>query len=334
MNIAFYELEPWEQEHVKKALRGHKLSFYNSPLGMDNVRKDTELLGIFIYSEVTCALLDKMPKLKLIATMSTGFDHIDIAYARSKGVCVCNVPTYGENTVAEHTFALILALSRKMYPSIKRTHEMHSFETDASLRGFDLKGKTIGIVGCGNIGRHVLRIAKGFEMNVLVFDPHRDEALSKGMGFAYATLPGLLKNSDIVTLHVPLLPQTKHLLDKRAFRLMKQGAYLVNTARGGLVETQALLSALTSGKLGGAALDVLEEETSIKEEKQLLHTEFKNSVDLKAVLAGHMLMKMENVVLTPHNAFNSSEALLRIINTTLDNLKSYAKTGKTLNPVA
>jgi len=135
MNLAFYELEPWEQEHVRKALPGHRLSFFDGPLGAKNVDKKAEAIGIFIYSEATRKLINLMPRLKLIATLSTGFDHIDIAYAASKGIQVCNVPTYGENTVAEHTFALILSLSRKLYPSIKRTHEQHRFDTDASLRG-------------------------------------------------------------------------------------------------------------------------------------------------------------------------------------------------------
>ena len=333
MNLAFYELEPWEQEHVRKALPGHRLSFFDGPLGAKNVDKKAEAIGIFIYSEATRKLINLMPRLKLIATLSTGFDHIDIAYAASKGIQVCNVPTYGENTVAEHTFALILSLSRKLYPSIKRTHEQHRFDTDASLRGFDLKGRTLGVIGCGNIGRHVARIAKGFEMDVLVFDPHPKRELAKSLGFAYTSLPQLLKRADIVTLHVPLLPQTRHLIDKKKIAMMKPGAFLINTARGGLVDTNALLSALSSGRLAGAALDVLEEESSIKEEKQLLHSEFKKAADLKMVLAGHVLMKMDNVLITPHNAFNSGEALLRILNTTLDNIKSYLKSGKALNRV-
>src|SRR3989344_1470023 len=174
-SLAFFELENWEEKIVKQRLAGHKLQFFSRPLSKSNVNKVRNVNGIavFIYSKVTEALLQKLPKLKFIATMSTGFDHVDLAACRRRGIIVSNVPFYGENTVAEHTFALILALSRRILTAVESTRE-GNFELKRT-RGFDLKGKTIGIVGGGHIGMHVARIAAGFEMNVLVYDIKKDK---------------------------------------------------------------------------------------------------------------------------------------------------------------
>lgn len=327
MKIALFELEGWQKKEVKDELKGHKLIFLDEPLSEENIGKvkDAGALVFFIYSKANKKILDKLPNLKLITTMSTGFDHIDVKYCKKKGITVCNVPTYGENTVAEQTFSLILALSRKLYPSIKRTHENHSFETDKSLRGFDLKGRSMGIIGCGHIGQHVARIAVGFEMKVLVYDPHPDKKLAKRIGFTYVTLDGLFAQSDIISLHVPYNKYTHHLINKKTIKKMKDGVYIVNTARGGVIDTHALIEALKSGKIAGAGLDVLEGECDIKEEAELLTTKFKDSCDLQAMLEGHMLMKMDNVIITPHNAFNSKEALSRILHTTVENIEGFAK---------
>jgi D-lactate dehydrogenase len=303
-------------------LEGHALVFVDEVLQEKHVSRlqDIEVLAVFIYSQVSSTIIDALPRLKLIATMSTGFDHIDVAYCKKKGVKVCNVPTYGENTVAEHTFALILALSRRVYPSIKRTHEQHSFETDASLRGFDLKGRTLGLVGCGNIGKHVARIGVGLEMDVFVFDLVKDASLAKKIGFRYASLSQLWSTSDIISLHVPHNKKTHHLVDGKAIASMKDGVFLINTSRGSVIDTHALVKALRSGKVAGAGLDVLEEECAVKEEAALLTDEFKETCDMATILENHLLMKMDNVIITPHNAFNSSEALLRILETTLENI--------------
>ncbi len=334
MKIAFFELEKWEEEIVRKQLNGHSLTFSKEPLNAGNANKfrDVDAVAVFVFSHVDKKVLQKLPRLKFVTTMSTGFDHIDIKECKKRGVVVCNVPTYGENTVAEHAFALILALSRKLFPSIKRTHEEQRFESDETLRGFDLKGKTLGIVGCGNIGKHVARIANGFEMNVLVFDVNCDQNLARKIGFEYCSMDELLKKSDVITLHVPYNKHTHHLLDAKAFSKMKRGVYIVNTSRGAIIDTHALVKALESGKVAGAALDVLEEECEIKEEKTLLTEKFKTQCDLRTLLEDHLLMKMDNVIITPHNAFNSTEALERIIHTTIDNVKSFAA-GKPVNTV-
>ncbi|MBI3052339.1 hydroxyacid dehydrogenase [Candidatus Woesearchaeota archaeon] len=322
---AFFEVEDWEREHISKNLKGFSPVFFSGKIDGASLRKvrDAEVLAVFIYSKVDKSVLDSLPKLKLIATMSTGFDHIDLEECRKRKIVVCNVPNYGENTVAEHTFALILALSRKIVESVDRTRK-GDFSLEG-LRGFDLKGKTIGIVGMGSIGQHVARMARGFEMDVLAFDLNRDSGLAKNLGFRYADMAKLLKNSDLVTLHCPYNKATHHLINKSNINSMKKGSILINTARGGLVETEALIGGLSSGQLAAAGLDVLEEECEIKEEKQLLSAGFAQTCDLRTVLQNHMLQRMGNVIITPHNAFNSREALLRILDTTVENVSGYAR---------
>ena len=321
--IAFFELEKWEEEYVRKNLKGFKLKFFPETLSAENAKSasDCDAVAIFIYSKINAKILEKLPKLKMIATMSTGFDHIDLKECKNRKILVCNVPSYGENTVAEHTFALILALSRKIPESIERTKKA-DFSL-SGLRGFDLKGKTIGVIGTGKIGRHVVRIAKGFEMNILACDERKDVKFAKEYGFSYVPLATLLKKSDIISLHIPLTKETHHLINSRNINLIEKGAILFNTSRGGLIDTDALCSALDSGILKGAALDVLEEEGFIKEEKQLLSRAFPSEANLKTILKDHILLQKENVLITPHNAFNSSEALQRILDVTVSNAKSF-----------
>ena len=223
--IAFFELEQWEKEYFSKNLKNCQLKFIDDHLNENTVAeiKDFETIGIFIYSVVDKKLLEKLPNLKLIVTLSTGFDHIDLRECRNRKITICNVPHYGENTVAEHTFALILNLTRMIHKAYERTTR-GDFSLDG-LRGTDLQGKTIGVVGTGSIGQHVIRIAKGFEMNVAAFDKFPNPKLAKNLGFKYVGFDHLLKNSDIITLHVPCYKSTHHLISKKTISQMK----LVNT---------------------------------------------------------------------------------------------------------
>jgi len=323
--VAFFELEQWEREYFSKKLANCELKFIDDHLNEKNANeiKDFDAVGVFIYSIVDKKMLQKLSKLKLIVTLSTGFDHIDLKECRKRKITVCNVPHYGENTVAEHTFALILNLTRKIHKAYERTVK-GDFSLDG-LRGIDLQGKTIGVVGTGSIGQHVIRIAKGFEMNVIAYDKFKSLKLAKSLGFKYVSFDYLLKNSDITTLHVPYSKATHHLINKKAISKMKKGVLIINTARGGIIETEALLDGLQSGKIGGAGLDVLEGECFIKEERQILSRHFLKECDLKTVLRNHILLKQDNVIITPHNAFNSWEALHRILDTTTLNINSYLK---------
>ncbi len=332
LKIAFFEIEPWEIEYLKSQLKNFDLLFFEDKLDSKNLEKisNINILSPFIYSRINKKAINSLKSLKYITTRSTGFDHIDLKICEQKNILVSNVPTYGENTVAEHTFALILALSRKIYSSAERTKK-GDFSLK-NLKGFDLKGKTLGVVGIGNIGRHVVRIAKGFEMNVLAYDIQKDQKFAKKIGFKYVPLDYLFKNSDIITLHIPYNKATHHLVNLKNLKLFKKGCYLINTARGGVCDTTALLKGLKQGIFAGLGLDVLEEECFIKEERELLTSVFKKTCDLKTALENHILINQPNVIVTPHNAFNSQEALTRILDTTIENIKAFAK-GKLINLV-
>ncbi len=330
MKIVFFEVEDWEENYLKEKFKGSRLIFSRDILDEKNasIAENAEIISVFIYSKINTNTLDKLKKLKAIATRSTGFDHININECKKRKISVFNVPFYGENTVAEHTFALILDLSRKIHNSYERTTR-GNFSLEG-LRGFDLKGKTLGILGLGHIGIHVARIAKGFEMNVLAYDIRKNLKLAKKYGFKYSGFETLLKNSDIITVHCPYNKFTHHLLNKNNIHLIKKGAYLINTSRGGIIETKALVNALVKGNLAGVGLDVLEEESLIKEEVQLLSKNF-NKKNLENLLHNHLLLTFSNVIITPHNAFNSKEALIRIADTTIENIKSAILNKKNKN---
>ncbi len=336
MKIAFFEADAREEKYFRENLKlsgKHKAVYFKGELNERNVEKvkDVDVLVVFIHSSVNKEILKKMPKLKYITTMSTGFDHIDIAECKYLGIKISNVPFYGENTVAEHAFGLILTLSRKLYWAIERT-KRDDFSL-SGLEGFDLKGRTLGVIGPGHIGQHVIRMARGFEMKVLAYSPFVDKKLEKKLGFTYVSLNELLKKSDIITLHAPLNGDTRHMINMSNIKLIKRDAFLINTARGGLIETGALKYALDNGILAGAALDVLEGEDTIAEEAQLLKNGKKiNEEEWKTFIRNHLLLKDKNVVVTPHNAFYSREAVCRILDTTIDNISAFLK-GKVKNRV-
>ncbi len=240
------------------------------------------------------------------------------------------MPYYGENTVAEHTFALILNLTRKIHKAWERTRRLDF--SQAGLRGTDLRGKTLGVIGVGSIGKHVIRMANGFEMKIIAYDIFKNKRLAKELNFRYAGFDYLLKNSDIITLHCPYNSKTHHLINKNNINKIKKGALLINTARGALVETDALVKALDKSILSGAGLDVLEEECHVKEDHQVMSKNFPKKCDMHLILENHILAKKDNVIVTPHNAFNSVEALQRILGTTADNIKGFLK-RKVVNEV-
>lgn len=326
MNINFFEMQEWEKPIITKELKGHYINFNAEPLSQENISKaeGVEILSVFIYSKIDKQILDQLPDLKMIVTRSTGFDHINIKECDKRGIMVCNVPTYGENTVAEHTFALILDLSRNVHKAYMRISQ-DNFSIEG-LKGFDLKGKTLGVIGTGHIGSHVIKIARGFEMNVLAFDPHPNKTLAKKFAFIYTTFDKLLKESDIITIHVPFIKETHHLIDRHALSLMKPSALLINTSRGEIVDTKSLLESLKENKLAGAGLDVIEGEYLIKEEKQLLHSAAHlHAQKLREALQAYLLVHNEKVTFTPHIAFYSDEALRRILDCTLANIQSFIR---------
>lgn len=325
MRVAFFEIEDWERETLKMLEDQHRIVYFQEPLNADNVSEleHSEIISTFLGSKLSSELLQQLPKLQLIATRSTGFDHIDLDYCREHGISVCNVPTYGENTVAEHVFALLLSISHRLIDAVERTRKGDF--TSEGLRGFDLRGKTLGVIGTGNIGRCVISIASGFGIKVLAYDLKPDQEFARQLGFAYQDMYDVLAQADIVTLHVPASDATHHLLAGDEFAAMKDGAVLINTSRGTVVDVRALLHALTKGKLGAAGLDVLPEEPAIREEAELLRAVFSTQHDVSKLLADHALIRLNNVLITPHNAFNTHEAVQRILTTTRNNISAFAQ---------
>lgn len=326
--VVFFETTSFQKKYLSlKLKKNYDLDFIPEPLSQDTIEyaKDAEIVSIFINSRIDENVLSQLPKLKYIATLSTGFDHIDLQAIKKYKVSASNVPHYGENTVAEHTFALLLAISRKILEANKRVKEGHF--NPKGLTGFDLKGKTIGIVGCGSIGRHVIKMATGFEMNILGFDVYKNEQLENDFKFKYVALEYLLANSDIISLHAPYNKHTHHMINKDNIRQTKKGVVIINTSRGGLIETDALYDALIDGHVKAVGLDVLEEEKFLSEEAELLYHDQNMVKDLKTVVTNHVLINHPSVLITPHSAFNSKEAIKRILDSTIENIESFYSTS-------
>ncbi len=338
MKIAFFELFSeiynGEKEVLEKFFTSDEVSYFNEKLSPESIAlaKDAEIISVFTSSIVNKEMINLLPNLRFINTSSTGFEHIDLEYCRQKGIQVSNVPAYGSNTVAEFTFALLLALSRKI---IKANNQLR-VEDDFNIRnlyGFDLFGKTMGVIGTGKIGRNSIRIARGFGMEVLACDSHPDAEFAQKNGFEYKSIDEVLATSDVITLHAPYTKENHHLINKERIAKMKKGAYLINTARGALVDTDALVWGLREGILAGAGLDVLEEERDLQDETKTLANPSGDAVEkFKILLEDHALIDMPNVIVTPHIAFYSKEAVQNIINTTVENIKAFIS-GKPINLV-
>lgn len=326
MNIAVFETEEWERQAFLCLEPGHRVRCVAEPLDQRNAAgfSDAEVASPFVNSRLDASVLSNFPRLKLIATRSTGYDHIDLNYCATHRITVSNVPDYGDSTVAEHVFALLLSVARVVVEAVERTRRGRFTQT--GLRGFELCGATIGVIGTGRIGLRVIEIARGFRMNAIAYDLKPDEAAAKQLGFAYRGFEQLLSEADVLTLHVPATSNTRGLISDREFALMKPGAILINTARGNIIDVEALVRALADGKLRGAGLDVLPQEPLIREEAAIFHHDAGPDVDdFKALVANHVLLRFPNVIVTPHNAYNTEAALQRMNSTTIANIEAFGR---------
>lgn len=310
MKIAFFEVfsevGDGEKEILEKHFPNDEVSYFKEKLSMDNVSlvKDAEIISVFTSSQINKDIIDSLPNLKFLNTSSTGFDHISTTYCQEKGIAVSNVPAYGSVTVAEFAFALLLNLSRKISEARNQLRQSLDFHNIATLRGFDLKGKTLGVVGTGRIGRNVIKIAKGFGMDVIAYDPYPDQVYETEMKFSYKSFLEVISGSDVITLHVPYTKENDHLINKENIAKMKKGVYLINTARGGLIDTEALVWGMKEGIITAAGLDVLEDERNLQ-------------------ARDHALINMPNVIVTPHIAFYAKEAEAEIVKVTVENIKGF-----------
>lgn len=322
--IAFFGVKSWERETIEREiinLDSTGVGIFSKELHEDiTLAKKYDVVSVFVYSKLDKKVLDQLPNLKMVATRSTGMDHIDIDECKKRKIDVLNVPSYGENTVAEYTIALMLTVAKRIVPA-HQSVEDGEFSPEG-LTGIDIFGKTLGIVGVGRIGQNVIRIAKGLGMKVIAVERIPDPTKAKKLGFKYVTLDECLSQCDILTLHVPATPETRHLVNLKNIKLMKKGSILINTSRGKVVKTEAIIWALANNILWGAGLDVTEDEDMVESIAMVSSTR-PTKDDLQEVLSYHLLRDRDDVVFTPHNAFNTKEAIGRIIGTTIENINKF-----------
>ena len=333
MQVAVFSTKPYDQqslvasnEALAAAGGGHELTFFEPRLTVATAElaDGFDAVCAFVNDELTAAVIDTLARggVRTIALRSAGYNHVDLAAARRAGLRVVRVPAYSPYAVAEHTVGLILTLNRKLHRAYNRVRE-GNFALEGLL-GFDLRGRTAGIVGTGRIGQVVAEILRGFGCRLLAHDPYPSPRCLE-LGVEYAELARVLRESDVITLHCPLTPESRHLIDAAALSLMKDGVMLINTSRGALVDTRAAIDALKTGRIGYLGLDVYEEEAD------LFFEDRSGRVIQDDVFS--RLLTFPNVVITGHQAFFTAEALANIAETTLANLADLERTGASANEV-
>ena len=319
--VAFFDTKPYDREYFERAPEASRLrfQFHEFRLTSETVASvaGAPAVCVFVNDRLDAPCLQQLHQagVRLVALCCAGFNNVDLAAAEALGLAVTRVPAYSPHAVAEHAIALLLALNRKIHRAYNRVRE-HNFSL-SGLVGFDLHGRTVGVVGTGKIGKLAAQIFRGFGTEVLAYDPQPAPEWAKPLGVRYTDFETLLAGSDIVSLHLPLTPQSRHLLNAETFARMKPGAYLVNTSRGKLVDTTALIEALKTGRLGGVALDVYEEEEGLFFED--------HSGDILQDDELSRLLTFPNVLITAHQAFLTQEALSEIARVTTANLVRFAE---------
>lgn len=328
MRVALFSTKPYDQTFFQaaNATHRHALAFFEPHLDLKTVSLAAGFPAIcpFVNDRLDRAVLEVLARqgTRLIALRSAGFNHVDLIAARDLGLTVVRVPAYSPYAVAEHTAALMLSLNRKIHRAYARVRE-GNFALEGLL-GFDLNGRTAGIVGTGKIGTVMARIMNGFGCRLLAHDPFPNEACKK-LGVEYVALSDLYAASRIITLHCPLTPETHHLIDGNALKQMQNGVMLINTGRGALIDTQAVIAGLKSGKIGALGLDVYEEEGD------LFFEDLSGRVIQDDVFS--RLLTFPNVLITGHQGFFTQEAMERIAATTLGNLSEFEQGRKSINEV-
>ncbi|GAB4029319.1 2-hydroxyacid dehydrogenase [Spirosoma jeollabukense] len=315
MNIAFFSCQPYEQPFLEEANRNHRhqLTFLPQSLTPETVQlaAGNQAICVFVNDQLTRPTLQALAALgiQLVALRCTGYNQVDITTAQELGIRILRVPTYSPHSVAEHAVALLLSLNRKTYLAYQRTKE-NNFTLDG-LMGFDLYGKRVGVIGTGKIGAAFARMMLGFGCHVLAYDKKQSSVLQQ-LGVEYLPLDEVLEKADVLSLHCPLTPETHHLIDTTALARMKAGAYLINTSRGGLLDTSAVLDSLQRGHLGALGIDVYELEDDY------FFADWSDKALPDANL--NTLTHLPNVLVTAHQGFFTQEAMEQIAHTTLNNL--------------
>lgn len=327
MKVAFFDAKPYDLEFFTEAARVTDLAteFHSVRLSTQTVPSlnGSDAVCVFVNDVIDRPCLEALARsgVRILALRCAGFNHVDLAAAAEHNIRVCRVPAYSPYAVAEHTVALLLTLNRKVHLAYARVRD-HNFSLDG-LVGFDLHGKTAGIIGTGKIGRITAEILRGFGMIVLACDPEPDPEWAAANRVHYVTLEGLLTRSDVISLHAPLTSETKYLINQETLQLMKESVFLINTSRGKLIETSALIDALKQRKIAGVALDVYEVEEGV------FFEDFSQEILQDDELA--RLISFPNVLVTSHQAFLTREALAEIARVTMENLSRFGR-GESLLP--
>lgn len=326
MKIAFFSTQSYDREYFTRYNKDHELVFFEASLNTDTVAlaKGCNAICAFVNDQVNEAVLKTLAtmEIKLVALRSAGYNNVDLQAAKDSGITIVRVPAYSPYAVAEHAVALILALNRKTHKAYNRVRE-GNFSLE-KLTGFDLHGKTVGVIGTGKIGQLFSDIMLGFGCKLLAFDIFADKELEK-KGVEYLPLVKLLPRCDIISLHCPLNDQTRHIINAQTLSLMKPGAMLINTGRGALIDTKAVIAALKSKQLGYLGIDVYEQE-----EKLFFHNLSEEIIEDDAIMR---LMSFPNVLITAHQGFFTDEALSQIAQTTLYNITEFEKKSPLENKV-
>lgn len=327
-SIAFFDAKPYDMDFFNRANReaAFGITYFQSHLSRENavLCRGHDAVCIFVNDTLDQAVADILAEagIQLVALRSAGYNNVDLK-AVYRRIHVVRVPAYSPHAVAEHAVALMLTLNRKTHKAYFRTRD-NNFNING-LMGFDMFGKTAGIIGTGRIGALTAGILRGFGMRVLAYDAHPKENVARESGVAYVDLDTLYRESDIISLHCPLTPETTHLVNAGSIRKMKAGVMIINTGRGKLISTVDLIAGLKRGKIGAAGLDVYEEET------EYFFEDFSSSIVNDDVLA--RLLTFPNVLITSHQGFFTAEALLAIASTTLENIRLYFEEGRCPNEI-
>ena len=323
MKIVYFDVEDYEKEFLITANANYDFALVYSPLNeMNNINPEyynADIISVFTTSRVSAKVLEKFKNLKLIALRSVGFNHIDIEYCKKNDIAVVNSPNYGNITVAEFALGLLLDVSRKITDSYNEYK--NGKVTPNNLIGTELSGKTIGIVGLGAIGSAFAKIANALDMKILGYDKYEKEELKTK--YEYVDFERLLKESDFISIHAPITKDNYHMFNEDAFKKMKNTAIIINTGRGELIDSQALYNALISKEIAGAGLDVLEKEETITDFDYIVGINRLDKLTLEQTIINSRLFQLDNVIITPHTAYNSKEAIQRILNTTMNNISEF-----------
>lgn len=325
--IAFFSTQPYDREHFEKLTTHHKLEFFETRLGIKtvNLAQGYDGVCVFVNDKIDAQVIDQLKTMnvKLVALRCAGFNNVDLKAARKAGIRVMRVPAYSPEAVAEHAVALIMALARKTHKAYNRVRE-GNFSL-VKLNGFVLHGKTIGVLGTGKIGQAFCRIMQGFGMHILAFDKYPSPEM-QAMGVEYVSLEDLLSQSQIVSLHCPLTPETHHIINTQSLAQMKTGAMLINTSRGKLIDTAAVIDALKDQKLGSLGIDVYEQE------EKLFFRDLSEQIIRDDQIS--RLMGFPNVLVTAHQGFFTEESMEEIAHTTLQNFNDFEAGNKSENEVS